>query len=93
VRQVYRIDKEGFFIEPVVLGTDDVFPDDCVETFPTSGMYKQKWDGTTWVEGLSQTEIDAIKSIPQPVSELDQLKKNQELMQAALDDLLLGGGL
>jgi hypothetical protein len=46
-----------------------------------------------WTEGASQAEIDALTSAPQPVSELEQLKRNQELMQAALDELLLGGGI
>jgi N-methylhydantoinase B/oxoprolinase/acetone carboxylase alpha subunit len=92
-KQVYRIDQDGYFIEPVLINEDEKIPADCVEVFPTSGMYKQKWNGTAWVEGLSQAEIDALKNVAEPVSELDKLKKNQELMQAALDGLLLGGGL
>jgi N-methylhydantoinase B/oxoprolinase/acetone carboxylase alpha subunit len=92
-KQIYRIDQDGYFIEPVLISEDEKTPADCVEVFPTSGMYKQKWNGTAWVEGLSQAEIDALKNVAEPVSELDKLKKNQELMQAALDGLLLGGGL
>ena len=33
---------------------------------PSQGFYHPKWDGEKWVEGLTQTEIDAIKAdIPQ----------------------------
>jgi N-methylhydantoinase B/oxoprolinase/acetone carboxylase alpha subunit len=92
-KQIYRIDQDGYFIEPVLINEDEKPPADCVEVFPTSGMYKQKWNGTAWIEGLSQAAINALKNVPQPVSEMEQIKKNQELMQAALDDLLLGGGL
>ena len=30
---------------------------------PAQGLYHPKWDGEKWVEGMSQTEIDAIKAV------------------------------
>ena len=30
---------------------------------PSQGLYHPKWDGETWVEGMPQEEIDAIKSV------------------------------
>jgi hypothetical protein len=45
------------------------------------------------IEWKTKDEINEEKSQPQPVSELDQLKKSQELMQQAIDDMILGGAL
>jgi hypothetical protein len=92
MKQVVRIDSAGFYVEPVILEDNDKVPSDCVESVPPS-LYKAKYVDGSWVEGASQAEIDALTSTPQPVSELEQLKRNQELMQAALDELLLGGGI
>ena len=30
---------------------------------PSQGLYRPKWNGETWVEGMPQAEIDAIKSV------------------------------
>jgi hypothetical protein len=43
-KQIYRIDQDGYFIEPVLINEDEKTPADCVEVFPTSGMYKQKME-------------------------------------------------
>jgi hypothetical protein len=90
---VYRIDKDGYYIEPVILKENDNIPSDCIETRPQDGFYKPQFVNNEWTEGETQEEIDAIKNAPQPLSELEQLKKQQELMQSALDDLILGGAL
>jgi hypothetical protein len=92
MKQVFKIDSNGLYVEPVILQDNEKTPMDCVETMPPS-LFKAKFLDGTWVEGATAKEITDIKNVPQPVSELDELKKNQELMQAALDDLLLGGGL
>jgi hypothetical protein len=92
MKQVVRIDDAGFYVEPVILEDNDRVPSDCVESVPPS-LYKARYVDGAWGEGASQAEIDALTSAPQPVSELEQLKRNQELMQAALDELLLGGGI
>jgi hypothetical protein len=51
------------------------------EPIPTLDQLQNVW--TTYNLG----------TVTEEPSELDQIKKNQELMQAALDGLLLGGGL
>lgn len=57
---VARIDKTtGLFLEDVVLDDGQTLPEDCVQIRPTSGMYQPKWDGTAWIEGKSQAEVDA----------------------------------
>jgi hypothetical protein len=92
MKQVFKIDSNGFYVEPVILQANDKTPIDCVETMPPS-LFKAKFLDGAWVEGATTNEITDLKNVPQPVPELEELKKNQELMQAALDDLLLGGGL
>jgi hypothetical protein len=92
MKQVFKIDSNGFYVEPVILQDNDKTRSDCVETMPPS-LFKAKFLDGAWVEGATTSEITDLKNVPQPVSELEEIKKNQELMQAALDGLLLGGGL
>jgi hypothetical protein len=93
MKRVFKIDSDGFYLEPVILQDNDKTPIDCVEIEPTGSFIKGKFTNGVWEETATQQEIADLKNVPQPVSELEELKKNQELMQAALDDLLLGGGL
>lgn len=85
MRKVLRIDNNGFFIEDVILQDKEITPSNCVEAQCNEGFYKPKWNGSTWMEGLTQTEIDAIKNKPIQPSQL-------ELLQKAVDDLILNGG-
>jgi hypothetical protein len=95
MKQVFRIDNNGFYIEPVIIGDNELVPFDCREDAPQEGFHKIKRNAADngWEEGLSQEEIEAIKNAPQPLSDLEQLKKQQDLIQNALDDLILGGAL
>ena len=37
-----------------------------LDVAPAQGFYLPKWDGEKWVEGLTETEVNAIKaSVPQ----------------------------
>jgi hypothetical protein len=90
---VYRYDAQGFYVEPATLGKNEPIPQNCTPVKPIDGLFKGKFVNGSWVEGMEPSELLNIQNTPQPVSELDELKKNQELMQKALDDLLLGGGL
>jgi hypothetical protein len=60
-KQVPKIDSQGYYVAPdFAEKIDGVYkmPDDCVEIPFPDGMFKPKWDGTQWVEGLTQTEVD-----------------------------------
>jgi hypothetical protein len=92
MKQVVRIDSAGFYVEPVILEDNDKVPSDCVESVPPS-LYKAKYAGGKWAEGATQAEIDALTNAPQPITEVETLKRNQDLMQQALDDLIFGGAL
>jgi hypothetical protein len=91
--EVYRYDDNGIYIEPVILKDGENIPVNCTATKPTGSFYKGKFENGQWIESLTQAEIDEIKNKPQALSEVDELRKNQELIQQALDDLIFGGSL
>jgi hypothetical protein len=53
MRQVVRIDSDGFFIEPVILKDDDLTPEDCVEEPIEESFFLPRWYDGLWVEGKS----------------------------------------
>lgn len=61
MRQVYKIDSNGFYVEPVILQDDESTPGDCLEVIPPEGFVKLQWNGTQWVEGMDQAELLPIK--------------------------------
>lgn len=59
-----------------------------LEVIPAQGLHQPKWDGTEWVEGLSEEEIDELTK-PQP-----QEPTIEERLQMAEDTImfvLMGG--
>lgn len=93
MKEVYRYDENGIYIEPVILQDGDNIPVNCTEVKPTGSFYKGKFQNGQWIESLTQAEIDKLVNAPASVSELEQIKKSQELMQQAIDDMILGGAL
>lgn len=79
MKQVFRIDGQGFYIEPVILNDNEPCPSDCREDKPQDGLYKIKRNSqdTGWEEGLTQPEIDNIRNIPNPPDPIEDLKKQQ----------------
>jgi YHS domain-containing protein len=49
--QVFRIDKNGFYIEPVIIQDTEPIPLDCVQLMPPSGLFKPQIVNGSWVEG------------------------------------------
>jgi hypothetical protein len=87
MRKVLRIDSNGFYIEDVILQDGKVTPTDCIEIICPDGFYKPKWNGTEWIEGLTQAEIDAIKNVVMPPTLEEQLATAQ-VYNATLNDTL-----
>lgn len=96
--KLLKIDENGMFIEDVIVkeiptvthedeeGNLTLIPDpQFIQTPCEGGFYKPKWNGTEWVEGLSQAEIDAIKNTPQPKTDVEKL---QEIVDMLLMDSL-----
>lgn len=102
--QVIRIDPDGFFLEPVLFDSEQVrqhdiglisLGDDIVTSPVPEGLFKPKWKGSLWVEGLTQQEIDAIKNKPIPPTELEiigqqMVEKELQIMQLQNDNNVLG---
>lgn len=75
--QVYEIDTEGFYIQPVIIPKESEEESLYISIKPPDGLFKPKWDGEKWVEGLSQKEIDELMNTPNsqsPKEELTNLK-------------------
>lgn len=92
------IDNDGFVIGEDVV--EELTPN-TIEAVCPEGFYKPKWNGTKYVEGLTQEEIEEIKNIvsePTEEEKLEQLatqlyeqQKQIELSQEALDFMIMGG--
>ena len=76
VKQVFRFDANKYFKEPVIIRDNDPIPADCTEIQPPDGLYKGQFVNGQWVEGLTPTEVTAIKNTKPPLSEIDKIKKN-----------------
>ncbi|MBB6218172.1 hypothetical protein HNQ80_004312 [Anaerosolibacter carboniphilus] len=71
-----------------------------VEDLSFQGMLKPKWNGSVWVESATQEEIDEHNYVPpQPLSEIEQLKINNQILAQSIYDLtniieiMLQGGI
>ncbi|WP_141434378.1 hypothetical protein [Bacillus sp. 03113] len=83
--QVFKIDLDGYYVGPVILQLGENIPNDCVNIKPPNGLYKAKFVNGTWIEGLTQLEIDLINNQPKTKSELDILKETvDQLVLASL---------
>lgn len=103
MRVVRRIDETGLYLE-------DVLKDENEEVDETEGLVTEpipeglqlwhpRWNGTDWVEGMSQQEIDARNNHPPELSpEQIRIKTlEQQLMQTNEDmmafmEVMMGGG-
>jgi hypothetical protein len=83
MKQVFKIDDQGFYIEPVIVKDDEELEENLIETPIPEGFYRPRWNGNEWVEGLTNEEIEQLKQQHQPqLSEVDLLKQeNEELKQ------------
>ena len=80
----HKIDEQGFFLEDILAGSG-IEPD--VNVICPNGFYKPRWNGTEWVEGLTQAEIDAIVNAPRPVTKEERIKALEDMLL----ELMLGG--
>lgn len=68
-----KIDKDGYFVEDIILQQPPLLEDGTLDpqyiTDKPVGLYKPKWNGNEWVEGLSEQEIADLKK-PQRMAEI-----------------------
>ncbi|OOR26146.1 hypothetical protein BW892_12645 [Bacillus cereus] len=74
--------------EDVVIGYEPDIPVDCTLEVCPDGIYYPLFKEGKWVKTV---EPNPEEPQPEEPSELESLKKKQELMEKALDELLLGG--
>ncbi|TWE06395.1 hypothetical protein FB550_102417 [Neobacillus bataviensis] len=91
MRIVHRV-RDGLYIEDVILKDNQDVPTDCVEIHLPDGIYlPANFENGVWETTLTEEEVEALKNPEIPPLEIDTLKKEQQLMQQAIDDLILGG--
>lgn len=56
-KQYYKINRDGYLIEIIAA---EVNPGGLISVDPPNGLYKPKWVGDKWVNGLTQQEIDEL---------------------------------
>lgn len=63
LREVYKTDEKGIYIEPIQVSEEGGLPLYCIETKPTEGLFRARWDalGQVWVEDATLEEIEASK--------------------------------
>ena len=66
------IDQNRYFLKDDFV--EELTPT-TIETPCTEGFYKPKWNGTEWIEGLTTDEINAIKNVVQPKTEMELLQE------------------
>lgn len=82
MKQVYRIDEDGIYIEPVVLKDGEAIPADCVEIMPPS-FYKAKWVDHEWFEvGEPPVPVDPYIS---PELKIAALEKDNKMLRLQLN--------
>lgn len=82
-----RIDIEtGQYIEPI---HPEITGDDIVDTPCPPGYYLPKWNGESWVEGMTAEEIEALKAQAQPQEPTES--ERLEALEVLMVDILGGG--
>jgi hypothetical protein len=97
-KQVSKIDGDGFYVEPVIVKANEGLSEGLIADPVPPGLFKPKWDGDKWVEGLSAVEAEAQRTInnqhrkesalPDKVADLEA---RLEQLQLKVDELTRGG--
>lgn len=95
---VYSYDTQGFWTpqdDRVIRSEEEITEKGNFTLIPVpQPCMKPKFDGEKWIETVPKVEWPVVPPPgPTPEEELQNLKKQQELMQSALDDLIFSGGM
>lgn len=77
MREVYRYDDNGFYVEPVFVQQGEAMPLNTTDVRPTDGMFQAKWNGIEWLENLLPDEIKKRLEDKNEPDEIEILQKNQ----------------
>jgi len=53
--------------------TTEVRDTSYIDTPCTEGLYKPKWNGSEWVEGLTELEIEDVRNQPHVITESEKI--------------------
>ncbi len=90
-KEVFMIDSNGYIVDKYVADFNnqgisiEEFPENVITVSLPNGLYRPKWNGTNWVEDMSQEEINELKNQPQPITQ------EQRISDLELLVLQLGG--
>lgn len=97
LKVVYEINEQGFIIEHYVgeFKEDKLITDFGDKTMVLTDLpkplicIKPRWNGTKWIEGATQAEIDELTKVePLPLSQEERIRELESIV-----NLLLMGGL
>lgn len=87
MKQVFRFNKYGFFVEPILIDDGEEIPVDCTEVPLPQPSWKPRWNGKEWEETITQEELDKMYK-PQPP--LPSTKERLEALENAMIDIICG---
>lgn len=86
-----KIDQDGYFLEDVILDSIpmiDEQPDPSyIEVEVPQGFYRPKWNGSEWIEGMAQADIDLLKNVLNEPTEAERLMA----LETAMLEMIMGG--
>lgn len=82
--KAYKINEQGFYIEDYIYEEGQELNSNIITTELPQSLHKPKWDGTKWVEGATQEEIDKGNYInPTQKTEIEILKETVDALVLA----------
>jgi hypothetical protein len=69
MKKGHIIDENNFYVEDYLYNEGDQIPEGIITTEYKGGLYKPKWNGTSWIEGAEQDYIDKIDGVGIEVEE------------------------
>lgn len=96
LREYWEVEEDGTPKELYLLDDEkDSIPANYFPSWGQEVFYKPKIDSSLgkWIETITQEEIEEIKNRPLPKSDMEILQERQALTEAAIDFLIMNGGL
>lgn len=94
---LFKYDENGIYVCPIILedvgGNEDL--SSTTEVEPPFHLHRAKWNGSEWIEDMTQEEIDALNNQPKEPTEIEKQQETintlgRELAQLKLQ-FMMGG--
>jgi hypothetical protein len=79
VKQVYRYDNDGHYIEPVVIEDNQELPFNCTHSPLPQPNWKPVFNGTEWIETATEEEKNPPLTPSQPPVEEKLVQMEQDV--------------